>query len=165
MLRRNRYKGSVISGSVRVFHPAILRPSTMSCGALDALYAFAYPWLVRIGVSLTVVDSHLRSSMQQTLHAVASTASLLLSFESLVIVSFITFLFLGAALCVLVLWPLIAEPDDYDACESGLYYADGMDGRWSGMAVPVIIVGRSGRILVPTRPHRSTDKPHHGQRQ
>ncbi|KAJ7343888.1 hypothetical protein DFH08DRAFT_1081273 [Mycena albidolilacea] len=73
----------------------------MSCGALDALYALAYPWLVRIGASLTVVDSHLRSSMQQTLHAVTSAASLLLSFESLVIVSFITFLFLGAALCTI----------------------------------------------------------------
>ncbi|KAF8153530.1 hypothetical protein K438DRAFT_1863853 [Mycena galopus ATCC 62051] len=139
----------------------------MSCGVLDALYAFVHPWLVRIGASFLVVDGHLRSSTQRMLHTAASTASVLLSFESLIIFYFMTFLFLGGALTILVLWPLIcitAEQDEYDDCERGLYYVDGRDGQWISVAFPVILVERNGQmdgILVPTpTPHRNDNGPH-----
>jgi len=146
----------------------------MSCGGVpDALCALGRHWLSRIDASLIVVDTHLRSA----LHIVASTASVLLSFESLVVVSFLTFLFLGGTLAILVLWPIIIESDrdDYDDCERGVYYAESGDGKWVGVgvAVPVILVdrnrrGKMDRILVPAspRPHRNndSDKRHDGRR-
>ncbi|KAF7369430.1 hypothetical protein MVEN_00272300 [Mycena venus] len=123
----------------------------MSCGVLNALYALARQWLMGPCTPSP------------------PTASLLLSFESLVLVSFLTFLFLGSTLCVLVLWPIITERDDYDydECERGLYYADSGDlgdGKWMGVAVPVILLdrnGRTNRILLPTSPQRKKDH-HHG---
>ncbi|KAF7377188.1 hypothetical protein MSAN_00138300 [Mycena sanguinolenta] len=142
----------------------------MPCGMLDALFALARPWLVRIGVVVLALDSHLRSSIQWTLHAAALTASMLFSFESLVIVSFITFLFLGGTLSLLILWPLLAtEPDPYEDCESGLYYTDSRDRQWMSVVVPVILVERNGHrqldgILAPTSPHRKSDRPHKGER-
>ncbi|KAJ7229314.1 hypothetical protein B0H12DRAFT_1147983 [Mycena haematopus] len=138
----------------------------MSCG----VYALVHSWLVRIGASFLVVDGHLRSSIQWTIHTVASTASLLLSFESFVIVSFFTFLFLGGTLSLLVLWPLITERDRYDDCESGVYYTASRDGQWMSVAVPVILVERNGQmngIFVPTSPRPDSgrrDRPHRGQR-
>jgi hypothetical protein len=132
----------------------------MSCGVLEAVYALIHQWLAHVGASLIAVDTYLRLTAQRTLDTVAAAASLLLSFESLVIVSFCAFLFLGGTLAILVLWPIIVETDDNDDCESGLYYADSDgDGRW---VVPVILVDRNGRMnpgVVPTSTRRNHDRP------
>ncbi|KAJ6574471.1 hypothetical protein B0H19DRAFT_1371523 [Mycena capillaripes] len=121
----------------------------MPATILDAILAHVDHFLARVGTFLTVLDSHVRHTIQQTLHALATAASLLLSFESLVIASLLTFVFLGGALTVLVLWPILTERDDYDECERGLYYADDdEDGRWVAMAVPVILVDRDGQIRI-----------------
>ncbi|KAJ6452778.1 hypothetical protein C8R45DRAFT_1112798 [Mycena sanguinolenta] len=142
----------------------------MLCGMLDALYALARSWLVRMGASVLALDSYLRSSIQWTLHAAASTASVLLSFESLVIVSFFTFLFLGGTLTLLILWPLLTtERDPYEDCENGLYYTDTRDGRWMSVVVPVILVEQAGhgwtngRLTASTSPRRD-NRPHKGER-
>ncbi|KAJ7030699.1 hypothetical protein C8F04DRAFT_1112805 [Mycena alexandri] len=126
------------------FAPTIFLPPLpalrMHCGFPNASFALTHQWLARVGGSFTMLGNHLRLA----LHTISSVASALLSFESLVIVSLISFLFIGGALSVFFLWSIIAEGDDYDDCERGraLYYAgEGVNGRWAvGMAVPVILV-------------------------
>ncbi|KAJ7177057.1 hypothetical protein C8R46DRAFT_1078069 [Mycena filopes] len=116
-------------------YPTIV-PARMPCGVPvpDAPPAALVQWLARVGTHL-----HLA---RQTLTSVAHA---LLSFESLVLLYLLFFLFIGATLSALLLWSIIAEDDndDYDACERGrgVYYADeGGDGRrW----VPVILVDRN----------------------
>ncbi|KAJ6534444.1 hypothetical protein DFH09DRAFT_1369814 [Mycena vulgaris] len=131
----------------------------MPCGMLDAIYAFVHSWLASVGSSLTA----LRHTIQQAPHVIASAASILLSFESLIIVSFLSFAILGSALSALLVWYILCERDDYDDCENGLYYADwDRDEQWVGVAVPVILVGRHGRRQSTSRPksHLGDPTPH-----
>ncbi|KAJ7669841.1 hypothetical protein DFH06DRAFT_1125254 [Mycena polygramma] len=138
----------------------------MSCGMLDALSSLLHQWLALIAVSLARVGD----TIQEAINALATVTSLLLSFPSLIVVSFFTFLFLGGALTILVIWPFFAddpERDEYDECESGLYYADkDAEGRWTGVAIPVIVVDRTGRMNTKRVPNhrpahdRSRSKRH-----
>ncbi|KAJ7136375.1 hypothetical protein C8R43DRAFT_955857 [Mycena crocata] len=106
------------------------------------MYALVHQWLTSVGAALMAAFTLLRHTITQTAHTVATAVSVLFSFESLVIAAFLSFAVLGSALIVFILWPIIAEQDDYDDCERGFYYAD-KDGRCVGMAIPVIVVERN----------------------
>ncbi|KAK7029772.1 hypothetical protein R3P38DRAFT_2931139 [Favolaschia claudopus] len=105
--------------------------------------------------------------IQQTYHALTSTARILFSFNSLLIVSLISFLFLGCAVTVLIICPFFTEPDEYDDCERGIDYymtrTRTSDWPWVSVpaAVPIILVDRScfgGKDHQEKQKHH---RPHH----
>lgn len=118
----------------------------MSCSVLTALYALINQWLASAGASLL----SLASTLRHIPHTAAAAARLLLSFESLVLVYLLSFAFLGGALTLLLFsdfWDKLDDRDEYDDCENGVYYDYAeRDGRWMGVAVPVILV--DGGVLI-----------------
>ncbi|KAJ7763054.1 hypothetical protein B0H16DRAFT_1528700 [Mycena metata] len=139
--------------------PPPLPALSMPCIFPDAPHALTHARLGELG-------NHLGHALQ----TISSVASALLSFESLVVVSLIVFLFLGGALSMFFLWSIITESDDYDDCERntgrGIYYtAEDGHGRWLalGMAVPVILVDRNRPMKRP--PAVVNDPPRAGKRQ
>ncbi|KAJ6628336.1 hypothetical protein B0H10DRAFT_2209616 [Mycena sp. CBHHK59/15] len=116
----------------------------MSSGALAAVIEAVRQSFLNLMTSVMQFESGMRHTLHRMLHAAATTASILLSFEALVVVSFLCFAFLGGALCLFVLWPIIVESDqdEYDDCESGLL-CDALhhgDGRpMVGVFLPVVL--------------------------
>ncbi|KAK7055212.1 hypothetical protein R3P38DRAFT_2845884 [Favolaschia claudopus] len=110
--------------------------------------------------------------IQQTYHALTGATRILFSFNSLLIVSLISFLFLGSAVTVFIICPFFTDPDEYDECERAMdhYMTRTRTSDWPWVsvpaAVPIILVDRScgGKDRDALSPHQEKQKhhrPHH----